>query len=140
MIRNQSHPSALETAIPPASGLKCGPEITGETTLAGLAMIQEKTVNARKTIIVKIMDDRDFPLQSLAINHRRHDREDVVDLPKIKPARFLVMTQLRQNIGIIGRFPGYLQLRPDAGSGCFGCGIEKVFHVMDFLQRLAGED
>ena len=79
----------------PASGLKRRPKIARKTALAGLAMIQEKAVHAGKAIIVEVMHDRDLPLQGLLVNHRRHDREDVVDLPEIEAPRFPVLRQFR---------------------------------------------
>src|SRR5271170_3182767 len=63
VMGDHSHPSAVEMAVVPARGLEGGPEIAREAALAGLAVVEEKAVHARKAVVVQVMDDGDFPLQ-----------------------------------------------------------------------------
>ena len=82
-VGDQSHPSALEMAVAPARGLKRRPKIAREAALAGLTMVQEKTIDAGEAIIVEIMNHGDVPFQGQLVNDRGHGRKNVMNLPDI---------------------------------------------------------
>ena len=61
--KDQSHKTTDNAAVSPAGGLESGPEVATQTTLARLAMVQEKTVSAAHPIVVEVVNDRNFEIE-----------------------------------------------------------------------------
>ena len=58
-------------AVAPAGGLESGTEVAVETSFARLAVIEEKAVGAGHSIVVKVVDERDFEFKSGLIDGGR---------------------------------------------------------------------
>ena len=86
---NESHETTDETTVSPAGGLEGRPEVATQTTLARLAVVQEKTVGAAHPIVVEIVNDRNFQIKSGLVGSWGKAREDVVNDPQIKTAFLL---------------------------------------------------
>ena len=71
MSKDETHHAADEMAVSPAGGLESGPEVAVETSLARLAVIEKKTVGAGHSIVVKVVDERDFEFKSGLIDGGR---------------------------------------------------------------------
>ena len=99
--KNETHHAADEVAVAPASGLESGPEVAVQTSLARLAVIEEKPVGAGHSIVVKIVNEGDFEFKSGLIDGGRQAREDVMNLPKIEIANLLVATQSLSNREVV---------------------------------------
>ena len=69
--KDESHHAADEVAVAPAGGLESGPEVAVQTSFARLAVIKKKTVGAGHSIVVKVVDERDFEFKSGLINGGR---------------------------------------------------------------------
>jgi len=91
---NESHETTDEAAVSPAGGQGGGPEVAAQTTLARLAVVQEKTVGTAHPIVMEIVNDRNFEIKSSLIYRWGEAREDIVNHPQIKTAIFLQMPQL----------------------------------------------
>jgi hypothetical protein len=91
---NESHETTDETTVSPAGSLEGGPEVATQTTLARLAVVQEKPVSAAHPIVVEVVNDRNFEIKSSLIYGWGEAREDIVNHPKIKTAFFLQMHKL----------------------------------------------
>jgi hypothetical protein len=91
--KDESHDAADEVAVAPAGGLKSGPKIAVETSLARLAVIKKKAVGAGHPIVVKVVNEGDFEFKGGLINGGRQARKNVVNLPKIELAELLVASQ-----------------------------------------------
>jgi len=98
---NQSHKTTDEAAVSPAGGLEGGPEVATQTTLARLAVVQEKTVGAAHPIVVKVVNDRNFEIKGGLINGGGKAREGIVNLPKIKITRLLHLTKALYSLEIM---------------------------------------
>ena len=66
--QNESHKTIDETAVSPAGGLESRPEVTTQTTLARLAVVQEKTVGAAHPIVVEIVNNGHIQIEGGLIN------------------------------------------------------------------------
>jgi hypothetical protein len=71
MSKDETHHAADEMAVSPAGGLECRPEVAVETSLARLAVIEKKAVGAGHSIVVKVVDERDFEFKSGLIDGGR---------------------------------------------------------------------
>jgi len=71
MSKDETHHAADEATVPPASGLECRPEVAVEASFARLAVIEKKAVGAGHSIVVKVVDERDFEFKSGLINGGR---------------------------------------------------------------------
>ena len=71
-------------------------------------MIEEKPVGAGHSIVVKIVNEGDFEFKSGLIDGGRQAREDVMNLPKIKIAEFLVASQSLSNREVVESAKGSL--------------------------------
>ena len=90
---DKPHHAADEVAVAPAGSLESGPEVATQTTLARLAVIEKKAIGAGHPIVVKVVNEGDFEFKSGLINGGRQARKNVVNLPKIEPAKLLVASQ-----------------------------------------------
>ena len=61
--KDQSHKTTDEMTVSPAGGLEGRPEVATQTTLARLAVVQEKTVGAAHPIVVEVVNDRNFEIK-----------------------------------------------------------------------------
>ena len=93
VAEDESHKTTDETTVSPAGGLEGRPEVATQTTLARLAVVQEKTVGAAHPIVVEVVNDRNFEIKSCLIYRWGKAREDIVNLPKIKVTDFLIFTE-----------------------------------------------
>ena len=91
--KDESHETTDQAAILPAGGLKSGPEVTTQTTLTRLTVVQEKAVRATHSIVMEVVDDRHLEIEGGLINGGRETGKDIVDLPKIKVTDLLVFTK-----------------------------------------------
>ena len=66
--KDESHKTTDEAAVSPAGGLEGGPEVATQTTLARLAVVQEKTVGAAHPIVVEVVNDRNLEIKGGLIN------------------------------------------------------------------------
>ena len=87
--KNESHETTDETTVSPAGGLEGRPEVATQTTLARLAVVQEKTVGTAHPIVVEVVNDRNFEIKCSLIDRWGKAREDIVNHPQIKTAFFL---------------------------------------------------
>ena len=91
--KDESHETTDQAAILPAGGLKSGPEVTTQTTLTRLTVVQEKAVRATHSIVMEVVDDRHLEIKGGLINGGRETGKDIVDLPKIKVTDLLIFTK-----------------------------------------------
>lgn len=62
--------SAGQMAVPPAGRLQGRPKVAMNTSLAGLSVVDKKSVGARHPIVVKKMNDGDLKVEGRLINRR----------------------------------------------------------------------
>ena len=91
---NESHETTDEAAVSPAGCLEGGPEVATQTTLARLAMVQEKAVGAAHPIVMEVVNDRNFEIKSSLIDGWGEAREGILNHPEIKADFFLQMPKL----------------------------------------------
>ena len=89
--KDESHETTDEMTVSPAGGLEGRPEVATQTTLARLAVVQEKTVGAAHPIVVEVVNDRNFEIKSSLIYGWGEAREDIVNHPQIKTV-FILQT------------------------------------------------
>ena len=66
--KDESHETTDETTVSPAGGLEGRPEVTTQTSLARLAVIEKKAVSAAHPIVVEVMNDRNLEIKGGLIN------------------------------------------------------------------------
>jgi hypothetical protein len=98
---DQSHKTTDETTVPPAGCLKSRPEVAAQTTLAWLAVVQEKAVGTAHPIVVEVVNDRHLEIEGGLIDGGGKSGQDVVNLPKIKVTDFLIFTKTLGNGHIV---------------------------------------
>jgi hypothetical protein len=99
--KDESHETADQVAILPASGLKSGPKVAVQTSFASLAVIEEKAVGAGHSIVVKVVYDRNVEIKSGLIDRRGKARKDVVNDPKVKTIFLLQVPKIFGDLAVV---------------------------------------
>ena len=111
VAEDESHKTTDETTVSPAGGLESGPEVAIQTTFARLAVIQKKTVSATHPIIVEVVNDGHLEMEGSLIDGRGECRKDIMDLPNIKIADFLILTEPLGDGQVVEGIEGRADLR-----------------------------
>jgi len=135
--KDEPHHTADEVAVAPAGGLESGPEVAVETSLARLAVIEEKAVGAGHSIVVKVVDERDFEFKSGLIDGGRQARKDVVNLPKIEIANLLVASQSLSHGEVVQSAERNRDLVHDISSEELISRADEVLGVVILLESIA---
>ena len=130
------HPPTDPTAVVPAGGLEGGPEIAGEASLAGLAVIEKKTVDAAHAIVVKIMNHRNAKGKRGGVDGGGKSRKNIVNQPEIKTAQGLIFHEPLPDrpVGVSAERSGHAV--DGRSSQKLASGAKKIFHIVVLLKSV----
>ena len=114
--KDDSHEAADKAAVLPAGCLEGRPEVATQTPFARAAVVQKKAVGAAHPIVVQVVNDRDFEINSSLIYRWGKSRQDVVDLPKIKVTDFLIFTKPLCDGQVVEGIKGRADLRSNVSA------------------------
>jgi len=121
-------------AVAPAGSLESGPEVATQTTLARLAVVQEKPVRASHPIVVEVVNDGRLEIEGSLIDGRGECRKDIVDLPNIKVTDFLIFTKPLGDGQIVKSVKGGTDFGLNIGAQKFFGRTDKIFDIMLILK------
>jgi len=100
-------------------------------------VIEEKAVGAGHSIVVKVVDERDFEFKSGLIDGGRQARKDVVNLPKIEIANLLVASQSLSHGEVVQSAERNRDLVHDISSEELISRADEVLGVVILLESIA---
>jgi hypothetical protein len=116
--------------------LEGGPEITGEASLAGLAVIEKKPVDAAHAIVVKVMNHGNAKRKRGGVDGGGKSRENIVDQPEVKMAQGLIFLEPLPDrpVGVSAKRSGHAV--DGSSPQKLVSGAEKILHLMVLLKSV----